>query len=270
VLVLTDTDWGRERVRRFAVDAIGGMLHGQVKIGRLEGNLLGGVTVHDFTISDTAGKPFIAVESMSTRYSLMSLLRRRVWLDQVYVVRPLVVVDRLPKGDWNWQRIFPRDTTHKPPSQQTGWGDWIRLTNVSFRGGQLIVRSTWNPSERLSPSARDSAIRNALSGKGRLLIQRVPGGFQKIVQLDSVNGVIPLLRLAEPGIKDRLAEVAAMSMQAYPFRPPGGDRPRPQGRVLVQQRFGVVEERVRRDAELQSKRQRQLCVLERRHDAQRP
>jgi translocation and assembly module TamB len=221
VLVLTSTDWGRERVRRFAVNALGGMVHGQVKIGRLEGNLLSGVSVRDFTIADSAGKPFIAVESATSKYSVLSLLRRRLWLDQVYVVRPLVVLDRLPKGDWNWQRIFPRDTTHKPPSQQTGWGDWIRLTNVSLRGGQLIVRSTWNPSERLSPAARDSAIRQALSGKGRLVIQRVAGGFQKTVQLDSVNAVLPLLRLAEPGMKDRLAEVAAMSMEAYPFRPPG-------------------------------------------------
>ena len=119
VLVFTSTDWGRERVRRYAVDALSGMLRGRVTIGRLEGNLLSGVTVHDFTITDSAGKPFIAIESASSKYSVMSLLRKRVWLDQVYVVRPLIVIDRLPKGDWNWQRIFPRDTSHKPPSQQT-------------------------------------------------------------------------------------------------------------------------------------------------------
>ncbi|HEY6828632.1 MAG TPA: translocation/assembly module TamB domain-containing protein [Gemmatimonadaceae bacterium] len=221
VLVITSTDWGRERVRRFAVDALGGMVHGRVTIGRLDGNLLSGVTAHDVTITDSAGKPFIAIESVSSRYSVMSLLRKRIWLDQVYVVRPLVVLDRLPKGDWNWQRIFPRDTTHKPVSQQQAWGDWIRFTNVSLRGGQLVVRTPWNPSERLSRTARDSAIRDALNGKGRLVIQRVPGGYQKTVQLDSVNAVMPLLRLAEPGIKDRLAEVSAMSMQAYPFRSPG-------------------------------------------------
>ncbi len=221
VLVITSTDWGRERVRRFAVGAVSGMVHGRVTIGRIEGNLLSGVTIHDIAITDSAGKPFIAVESMSTKYSVMSLLRKRVWLDQVYVVRPLVVLDRLPKGDWNWQRIFPRDTTHKPVSQQTGWGDWIRLTNLSLRGGQMIVRTPWNPSTRLSASARDSAIRDALGGKGRLVISRVEGGFQKTVQLDSVNAVMPLLRLAQPGIKDRLAEVSAMSMEAYPFRSPG-------------------------------------------------
>jgi autotransporter translocation and assembly factor TamB len=66
VLVLTSTDWGRERVRRFAVNALGGMVHGQVKIGRLEGNLLSGVSVRDFTIADSAGKPFIAVESATS------------------------------------------------------------------------------------------------------------------------------------------------------------------------------------------------------------
>ena len=221
VLVLTSTDWGRERVRRYAVNVLSGMVHGRVTIGHIEGNLLSGVSVRDITVTDSAGKPFVAVESMSTKYSVMSLLRKRIWLHQVYVVRPLVVLDRLPKGDWNWQRIFPRDTTHKPPSQQTGWGDWIRMTNVSLSGGQLIVRTPWHPSDRLSPAAADSAIRDVMAGKGRLVIQRVEGGFQKTVQLDSVNAVLPLLRLAEPGLDARLAEVAAMSMRAYPFRPPG-------------------------------------------------
>src|SRR5688572_22176149 len=59
VYVLTGTDWGRERIRRIAQDilqkeASGGI----VKIGRVSGNLLTGMTVHDFVITDRAGKPF--------------------------------------------------------------------------------------------------------------------------------------------------------------------------------------------------------------------
>ena len=56
----------------------------------------GTLTVHDLTITDSAGKPFIAVESASSKYSVMSLLRKRIWLDQVYVVRP-----RAPPNPWS-------------------------------------------------------------------------------------------------------------------------------------------------------------------------
>jgi translocation and assembly module TamB len=224
VLVLTGTDWGRERVRRFAVVQINGMIHGRATIGKITGNLLTGMTVHDFAITDSAGKPFVAVESFRANYSIMSLLRKHIWIEDAVLIRPLIVLDRQPAGDWNWHRIFPRDTTPKPPSQQTGWGDWLRFTNAQVVNGQLIVRTPWHPSEGLkTQAARDSAIRSALSGGSRLLIVAVPGGFQKTVQLDSVTAAIPLLRLSEPGLKDRLLEVSSMTMKAFPFRPPAAE-----------------------------------------------
>ncbi|HEY4129780.1 MAG TPA: hypothetical protein VGM50_04155, partial [Gemmatimonadaceae bacterium] len=131
VLVLTGTDWGRERVRRYAQNMVNGMIHGRATIGRLSGNLLTGMTVHNFVITDSAGLPFVAVESFSGDYSIVGLLRKHIWIDHAVAVRPLIVLDRPPNGAWNWQRIFPRDTTPKAPSQQNGWGDWIRFTNAA-------------------------------------------------------------------------------------------------------------------------------------------
>src|SRR5205823_6985677 len=113
-------------------------------------------------------------------------------------VRPLIVLDRPENGPWNWQRIFPRDTTPKPPSKQNGWGDWIRFTNATVANGQLIIRSPWHPTAGVSPATRDSLIRAALGGGSRLMVRRVANGFQKTVQLDSVTAAIPFLRLAEP------------------------------------------------------------------------
>src|ERR1044071_4817268 len=221
VVVVTGTDWGRERVRRYAVGMINGMIHGKATIGQLSGNLLTGMTVHNIAITDSAGQPFIAVESFKANYELASLLRKRIWIREAVLVRPLVVLDRPPNGNWNWQRIFPRDTTPKPPSQQTQWGDWIRFTTTKMVNGQLIVRTPWKPSEKLSAAGRDSAIREALGGGSRLMVQRVAGGFQKVVQFDSMTANLPLLRLSEPGAPNRLAEISSLSMVAFPFRPPG-------------------------------------------------
>jgi len=221
VYVLSNTDWGRERVRRYAQTFINNSIHGRAQVGKVTGNLLTGMTVHNFVITDSAGEPFVAVESFRANYSILGLLRKRIWIEDAVLVRPLIVLDRKPVGSWNWQRIFPRDTTPKPPSQQTQWGDWLRFTNATVVNGQLIVRSPWHPSEQLKPVARDSAIRDALSGHSRLLISRAPGGFQKTIQLDSLTASIPLLRLSQPGLKDRLLEVESLTMNAYPFRPPG-------------------------------------------------
>jgi len=89
--------------------------------------------------------------------------------------------------------------------------------------GKLVVQTAWHPSDRLSPPARDSAVRHVMSGKSRLFVVRVADGFQKIVELDSVTATIPMLRLSEPGFKDRLLQVSALRMLAYPFRPPAAD-----------------------------------------------
>jgi translocation and assembly module TamB len=220
VWVVTGTDWGHERVRRYAQSALNGIIHGKATIGQLSGNLLTGMTAHNLVITDSAGRPFVAVESFTAKYDLVSLVRKHVWIRDAVIVRPLIVLDRPPNGQWNWQRIFKRDTMPKPPAQQPGWGDWIRFSNTTMENGQLIVRTPWNPNEQLHRAARDSAIRDVLGGGSRLMVQGVGGGFQKIVQLDSITASIPLLRLAEPGMANRLAEVSALSMVAFPFRPP--------------------------------------------------
>jgi autotransporter translocation and assembly factor TamB len=74
-LVFTGTEWGRERIRRYAQSSLNGMIHGRATIGRISGNLLTGMTVHDFAITDSAGQPFVAVESFSARYAVLSFLR---------------------------------------------------------------------------------------------------------------------------------------------------------------------------------------------------
>ncbi len=221
VYVITSTDWGRERVRRVAVNWLNSNVHGRASIGRISGNLLIGMTLHDVAITDSAGNPFAAAESFRGDYRLLSLWRKHIWIDNAVVVRPIVILDRPPDGKWNWQHLFPRDTTPKPPSQQTAWGDWLRFTNGTVVGGRLIVRTPWNPSEGLkTQAARDSAIRSVLSTHSRLYVTRVPGGFQKTVEVDSLNASVPLLRLSEPGFKNRLLQVSALTARAFPFRPP--------------------------------------------------
>lgn len=225
VVVLTATEWGRERVRRIALSQLQGRVHGRVAIGKLSGNLLSGLTIHDFAISDSAGEPFIAAQEVSARYALGALVGKKIWLQDVRLVRPLIVLDRPPGGKWNYQRIFVSDTT---PQQSTGpgFGSWIRLENVTVVDGDVVVRTPWSPGDKLSPSVRDSLVRDALSGHGRNMIVQAAhsyGGappYQKVVELRALNASLPMLRLADPNEKNRYAQVASLQMTALPFRPP--------------------------------------------------
>jgi translocation and assembly module TamB len=222
--VLTGTDWGHERIRRYAQELLQKEAKGgKVYIGGISGNLLTGMTVHDLVITDTAGKPFIAIKRLTGEYGIGDLIQKRVWVNNVVLERGVVVLDRSPIATWNYKRIFPHDTTPKPPSQQDSWMDRLRFTNVRIIDGTLIVRTPWQPSRKLSGVSADSAVREALKGSSRLMVERVPGGYQKIAVMKAFDAVLPLLRLSEPGYDERLADVATLQMNAYPFRPPGAE-----------------------------------------------
>jgi translocation and assembly module TamB len=222
-LVLSRTDWGRERVRRFLVSQLEGMVHGQVTMGRIRGNLLTGATIDAFAIRDTAGQPFVTAEQIRARYSILELLTRRIDLRAVHVVRPLIVLDRPPGGKWNYQRIFPPSDTTKPGYVRRRGFPWIVLHDVTVVDGHLIMRTPWRPDTTLSRAAQDSSVHEALSGGKRIMV--VPAssggrGFQKVVELRDVTARAPLLRITQPGFHDRLVQIASLNMLALPFRPP--------------------------------------------------
>lgn len=226
VVVLTSTEWGHERVRRIALSQLQSRIHGKATIGKISGNLLSGLTIHDFAISDSTGEPFIAAQEVSARYALGALIGKKIWLQDVRLVRPLIVLDRPPGGKWNYQRIFVSDTTPQQQSTGPGFGSWIRFENVTVVDGDVIVRTPWSPGDKLTATARDSLIRDALAGHGRAMVVQAAhsyGGeppYQKVVELRALNASLPMLRLADPNEKNRYAQVASLQMTALPFRPP--------------------------------------------------
>ncbi|MEX2180147.1 MAG: translocation/assembly module TamB domain-containing protein [Gemmatimonadaceae bacterium] len=222
-LVLTSTDWGRERVRRFAVSQLENIVNGQVTIGRLRGNLLTGASIDAFAIRDSAGQPLLAAEQVSARYSILQLLARKIDMRSVRLVRPIVVLDRLPGGKWNYERIFPPSDSTQPADVRDRGFDWIVFHNVTVLDGRLIVRTPWTPDTSLSPASQDSSIRQALAGEKRIMVVPVANGFQKVVELRDLTARAPLVRITQPGYEHRLAQLASLQMVALPFRTPSAN-----------------------------------------------
>ena len=224
LLVFTNTDYGRERVRTFAQSAIqGAAKHGVVRLGRVSGNLLEGFTIANVSIKDSAGGPFLVADTVSLSYGLWPLVRKRLELSDVRLVHPLVVMDR-PPGDssiWNYKAIFRSD---KPETlrdtTKMAFGDWIVLRDVTMLDGRVVIRSPWKPKDELTGAARDSAVARAVSGRERVVVQRRDPGYQKVVEFRSINAAIPYLRLKQPDTKVRRLEIEKASVVALPFHPP--------------------------------------------------
>ena len=141
IFTLTQTDWGREQVRKRIVALLQDNSHGIIKVGSVTGNLLKGFTLHDLSITDSTGAPFVVAKEASARYTLRSLTSKRVEFDDVKLVNAVIVLDRQPGGKWNYDRIFPRDTMTRAGQRKTGWGTWIRFTDVTLVETDLTVKS---------------------------------------------------------------------------------------------------------------------------------
>jgi autotransporter translocation and assembly factor TamB len=224
LLIFTNTDYGRERVRTFAQSAIqGAARHGVVRLGRVTGNLLEGFTIANVSIKDSAGGPFLVADTVSLNYGLRALLLKRLELSDVRLVRPLVVMDR-PPGDssvWNYKAIFTSDTPSvQRDTTKMHFGDWIVLRDVTMLDGRVVIRSPWKPKETYTGAQRDSAVARAVSGKERVVVQRRDSGYQKVIDFRSINAAIPYLRLKQPDTKVRRLEIEKASVVALPFHPP--------------------------------------------------
>jgi translocation and assembly module TamB len=220
VFAITRTDWGHEQVRRRLQEAIQSSSHGIVRIGRISGNLWNGFTVHDLVITDSTRAPFVDVDSLTGNYTLGLLRKKHVVFDNLTLYHPIIVLDRKPGEKWNWDRIFPRDTITSRGREKTGWGTWVRFTNLTLVDGDVTVKSPWQVADKFKGAAAAAALKQALSDQGRLYIVKVPGGYQKISSFHRIQAKLPLLQLEDPALKYRFADVAFAQMLAEPFKPP--------------------------------------------------
>ncbi len=223
--LLTNSDLGREQIRRRLVAVLQNNSHGIIHVGKVTGNLLEGFTAHDVVITDSAKAPFVKADEIWARYRLGTLRGKRIEFYEVRLVRPVVVIDKQPGpgGKWNFDRIFPRDTMTSTGPRKTGWGTWIRFSNATILDGDVTIRSPWKPDTKLTGAEREDLVRRALGPEGRLKVIRVANGFQKESRFYRINALLPLVRLEDPAYKTRLADVAALRMIAEPFDPPVAD-----------------------------------------------
>ncbi|MBK5187883.1 MAG: hypothetical protein JJD97_06525, partial [Gemmatimonadaceae bacterium] len=222
ILGVTNTDVGRERVRRIAVSAMNTSVHGITRIGRVDGNLLRGVTLRDVSITDSAGAPFFASPLVQARYTIENFFSKHIIIDALGITEPAVVLDRKPGAEWNFTRLFASaDTTKK--STTRGFGSWITLRNVRLTDGHILVRMPWAPDDSLPRAVRDSIARDALAGGARQHVIEAPGGYQQVMEFGSVQAALPHVRFADPDSTTRVFQVGSLATTAALYNPPDAD-----------------------------------------------
>ncbi len=106
-LIVSQTPWFKDWLRRYIVRESKQYLNGQLAIGRLGGNLLFGVDLADVTV-DVSGERIVAVKSIGLDYSVFQIVSTGIVLDEIKLDRPVLRVERDHDG-WNLARLVKRE-----------------------------------------------------------------------------------------------------------------------------------------------------------------
>ncbi len=208
VVALTRTQFGGERAGRLALDQVRGAIHGDLDVERISaGRVLRGVTLHGVTLRGPDGRLFLAADSARLAYRFRTFLRGSFVFDRLILHGPEVVIERLPgQEQWNYERIFPEDTSAAPDTASTRI---VLLEDLVVEDGLAIVRMPWEPDGPVEPE--DTA---------RLIMEEVPGGLVRTMRFEALNARLPRIVWETPDESTRLVEVGELTTRAFIWETP--------------------------------------------------
>jgi len=201
---LTRTDWGRERVRSYALQKINSAILGQVEIDAvLEGDLLRNVRMAGVRIYEPDGSEFARIDTVAVHYRWSDFLLGNVTLARVELLGPIVQLSTSPEG-WNFTEVFsgrgPPDAS-ADTSEEQGRGPQVVLRDVAIRSGDVTIRMPWQP----DGSDPDSS---------RWHLERTDDGWQRVFRVERLNASLPMARVEAPEDLGRLFQASQFSCRA--------------------------------------------------------
>jgi translocation and assembly module TamB len=212
----TRTDFGRERLRRFAVSRWQSAMKGKVYLGRFSGSIFTDVVVDSIELRDETDSLFLAAGRTYVDFDPRDLLNMRIVLPRLEMTSATLHIDIDSAGTVNFRKIFPPGPPG-PPRTTRGWGDYIALQNAKIHKLHVQVRLPWSPDTSLRAAKRDSAIAYALNREDKE-IRRVGNHFEQTWRWTEGNVVLDSARLDDRDPKGRVFYIN--SLDANGFDPP--------------------------------------------------
>jgi autotransporter translocation and assembly factor TamB len=133
-LIVSQTPWFRDWLRRYVVRESKQYLNGELSIGRLGGNLLFGVDLSDVTV-DVSGERVVAVRGVELDYSVFDFFSKGVVLDEIKLTEPTLRVERDRTG-WNVRRLVK---ARAQEAEREGPGRPISLPSIEIADASVHI-----------------------------------------------------------------------------------------------------------------------------------
>lgn len=151
-LIVSQTPWFRDWLRKYVVRQAGQYLNGTVSIGSLGGNLFYGVQLGDVAI-DVDGEHVITLKSVEIKYSVSELVSKGVTIREIRLDEPYILARRDARG-WNLARIPKKQ---QQEADRKGPRKPISLPSIEIVNGRAVVDDR-NPSPSYRIPSRIDAL----------------------------------------------------------------------------------------------------------------
>ena len=133
-LIVSQTPWFRDWLRRYIVRESKQYLNGELMIGSIGGNLLFGVNLSDVAV-DVSGERVVAVKVLELDYSVFELVSKGVVLNEIKLSEPSIHLQRDATG-WNVGRLVKeqeREADREGPARP------IALQNIEISDASVTI-----------------------------------------------------------------------------------------------------------------------------------
>jgi autotransporter translocation and assembly factor TamB len=156
-LIVSQTPWFKDWLRRYIVREADQYLNGQLSIGRLGGNLFFGTQLTDVGL-DVSGERVISVKDVELDYSVFRLMSSGVVLDEIKLNQPALVLERDGSG-WNLGKLVKEQ---EKEADREGPGRPISLPSIEITDGTVTIRDqVEGGAYRLPEQIRDLDVKAA-------------------------------------------------------------------------------------------------------------
>ena len=133
-LIVSQTPWFRDWLRRFIVREAKQYVNGDVSIGSLGGDLFYGVELGDVAI-DVNGEHVVTLKHLEIKYSIAELVSQGMTVRQIRLDEPFLAL-RHDAGGWNVANLIKRQ---QQEANRQGPGKPITLPDIEIAGGRATV-----------------------------------------------------------------------------------------------------------------------------------
>ncbi len=133
-LIVSQTPWFRDWLRRYAVRAAGNYVNGTLSIGSLGGDLFYGVELGDVAI-EVNGEHVVTLKQVEIKYSLAELVAKGVLVRQIVVRQPYVLL-RHDAAGWNVASLIKRQ---QQEADRQGPRKPVSLPDIEIVDGRVAI-----------------------------------------------------------------------------------------------------------------------------------